>query len=207
VFLILVSRAPATVWNVQRSKSGVIVNLESKRSFVSHYSFHIMDPDWGHLTIKMAGHPPFGAQILLNGHEYVACQARKASIAFTKEGNCFTVVSKPADLVQVADTLSETRTVGRLCQVCERWIYSACLCFALDLEGQQRSGFRYDYSVYQVERDGPNAKIKGLQHGMGFILWFKEGYAHCLEGYAHADSTTKLDWQSVSFELDSVLKR
>ncbi len=42
VFLILVSRAPATVWNVQRSKSCVIVNLESKRSFVSHYSFHIM---------------------------------------------------------------------------------------------------------------------------------------------------------------------
>jgi len=151
VFLILVSRAPATVWNVHRSKSGVIVNLESKRAFVSHYSFHIMDPDWGHLTIKMAGHPPFGAQILLNGHEYVACQARKASIAFTKEGNCFTVVSKPADLSQVADTLSETRTVGRLCQVCERWIYSACLCFALDLEDQQRSGFRYDYSVYQVE--------------------------------------------------------
>jgi hypothetical protein len=35
VFLILVSRAPATVWNVHRSKSGVIVNLESKRAFVS----------------------------------------------------------------------------------------------------------------------------------------------------------------------------
>src|SRR6516162_5678982 len=151
VFLILVSRAPATVWNVQRAKSGVIVNLEAKRSFVSHYSFHIMDPEWGHLTIKMAGHPPFGAQILLNGHEYVACQARKVSISFTKQGNCFTVVSKRADLAQLADTLSEIRTVGRLCQVSERWIYSACLCFGLDGEDQQGSGFRYDYSVYQVE--------------------------------------------------------
>lgn len=49
-------------------------------------------------------------------------------------------------------------------------------------------------------RDGPNAKIKGLQRGMGFILWFKEGYAY-------ADSTTEVDWQSVSFELDPVLKR
>jgi hypothetical protein len=56
-------------------------------------------------------------------------------------------------------------------------------------------------------RDGPNAKIKGLQYGMGFILWFKEGYADCLEGYAYADSTTKVDWQSVTFELDPVLKR
>jgi len=134
-----------------RSSSGVLQNLEAKRAFVNHYSFHILDPDWGHITIKMAGHPPFGAQIMLNGHEYVACRARTTGLGLTKEGNCFTVVSKPADLVQVADTLSETRTVGRLCQVCERWIYSACLCFALDLESQQRSGFRYDYSVYQVE--------------------------------------------------------
>ena len=36
-------------------------------------------------------------------------------------------------------------------QVCERWIYSSCLCFALDLEEQKRSGFHYNYSVYQVE--------------------------------------------------------
>jgi len=43
-------------------------------------------------------------------------------------------------------------------------------------------------------------KKKGLQHGMGFILWFKEGYAH-------ADSTTEVDWQSVSFQLAPVLKR
>jgi hypothetical protein len=29
----------------------------------------VLDPDWGHVTIKMSGHPPFGAQIILNGHE------------------------------------------------------------------------------------------------------------------------------------------
>jgi hypothetical protein len=28
------------------------------------------------MTIKMSGHPPFGAQVILNGHEYVATQAR-----------------------------------------------------------------------------------------------------------------------------------
>ena len=47
--------------------------------------------------------------------------------------------------------MSESRTIGRLRQVCEAWIYSACLCFALDLDEQQHSGFRYHYSVYQVE--------------------------------------------------------
>ena len=151
LFLILVGRAVATVWDVKRSSSGVIQNLEAKRPFINHYSFHIMDPDWGHVTIKIAGHPPFGAQIILNGHEYVACQAREAGIPFTKEGNCFTVLPNLADLARVADTLSEVRTIGRLSQVCERWIYSACLCFALDLEEQERSGFHYHYSIYQVE--------------------------------------------------------
>ena len=41
VFLILVARAPATVWQVHRSQSGVIGNLAKKYSFVNHYSFHI----------------------------------------------------------------------------------------------------------------------------------------------------------------------
>jgi hypothetical protein len=151
VFLILVGRAPARVWTVKRSHSGLIQNLEAKLRYVNHYSFHILDPDWGHFTIKISGHPPFGAQIMLNGHEYVACQARKEQIRFTKEGNCFTMISAPADLAKVADTLSEAPTIGRLRQVCERWIYTACLCFALDLKDQQSSGFGYQYSVYQVE--------------------------------------------------------
>ena len=77
VFLILVARAPAPVFDVQGSSKGKVVNLARKYSYVNHYSFHILDPDWGHLTIKMSGHPPFGAQLILNGHEDLACQARK----------------------------------------------------------------------------------------------------------------------------------
>jgi hypothetical protein len=151
VFLILVAKAPATVWDVRRNEGGVILNIAKKRTYVNHYSFHIMDPQWGHLTIKMSGHPPFGAQVMLNGHEYVARAAQMAGIGFTKEGNCFTAVADPQVLAQVADTLSQPATVGRLSQVCDRWIYTACLCFGLDADEQARSGFRYDYSVYQVE--------------------------------------------------------
>jgi hypothetical protein len=143
LFLILVGRCHGHGVGVQRSKQGAICNLEAKRAFINHYSFHIIDPDWGHITIKMAGHPLFGAQIILNGHEYVACQARCQKLGFTKEGNCFTIISKPAELAKVADTLSESRTVGRLSQLCERWIYSSCLCFALSLEEQKRTRFRY----------------------------------------------------------------
>lgn len=151
VFMVLVARAPATTWDVSRSPSGVLRNLAKKQTYVNHYSFHIIDPEWGHVTIKMSGHPPFGAQIILNGHEHVACGARKEGIAFAKEGNCFTRVADPEGLAQVADTLSQHAAIGRLGQVCDRWIYTACSCFGLDLAEQERSGFGYSYSIYQVE--------------------------------------------------------
>jgi len=151
VFLILVARAPATVWRVSRSAAGVIHHLEKTRQFVNHYSFHIMDPTWGHVTIKISGHPPFGAQVILNGHEYVACAGQRAGLGFAKEGNCFTRVSAPERLAQIADTLSRPGTIGRLSQVIDRWIYTACLCFGLDIHEQQQSRFVYDYSIYQVE--------------------------------------------------------
>src|ERR1700756_4940538 len=147
LFLVLVCRAQAPVWDVNAKH-----HIERKKPmpYVNHYSFHILDPDWGHLTIKISGHPPFPAQVILNGHEYVACQARKAGLTFTKEGNCFTTISNVAGLATIADTLSEPRAIGRLSQVCERWIYT-CLCFALDFDEQKRSGFRYQYSSYQIE--------------------------------------------------------
>jgi hypothetical protein len=151
VFLILAAKAPATVWKVHRSAGGAITNLEKKREYVYHYSFHIMDPGFGHLVVKMSGHPPFGAQVILNGHEYVAIAARAAGIGFAKEGNCFTEIADPQRLAQVADAWPQQAAIGRLGQVCDRWIYSACLCFGLDLAEQERSGFRYGYSVYQAE--------------------------------------------------------
>ena len=148
LFLVLVGRAQAPVWDVSGKH-----HLEWKKPmpYVNHYSFHILDPDWGHITIKISGHPPFPAQIILNGHEYVACQARKVGIHFTKEGNCFTHISDAAGLAKIADTLSEQQTIGRLSQVCERWIYTTCLCFALEVEEQNQTGFRYQYSNYQLE--------------------------------------------------------
>src|SRR5271165_483088 len=138
-------QAQAPVWHVEAN-----YHLERKKPYVNHYSFHIIDRDWGHVTIKISGHPPFPAQVILNGHEYVACQARKAGISFTKEGNCFTQISDAAGLAKIADTLSGQQAIGRLNQACERWIYT-CVCFALDFDEQKRSGFHYQYSNYQIE--------------------------------------------------------
>jgi hypothetical protein len=151
VFMILVARAVSPTWKVTRSKSGVLVNLEKRPAFVNHYSFHILDPDWGHVVIKISGHPPFGAQIILNGHNYLARRADRAGVGYRKEGNCFTIVSDPAHLAQLAQALSRPAAIGRLRQVCDRWIYTSVLCFALDLAEQEAARARYDYSVYQVE--------------------------------------------------------
>jgi len=150
LFLILVGRAEVPLWDVRRAGAGSIF-LKQKKAYVNHYSFHIMDPEWGHITIKIGGHPPFGAQIILNGHEYVACRAKKRKLKFNKEGNCFTHITDSTRLARIADTLADDKAIGRLSQVCERWIYSACLCFALDIEEQERTSFHYDYSIYQVE--------------------------------------------------------
>ncbi len=42
-------------------------------------------------------------------------------------------------------------TIGQLRQVCERWIYSACLYFALSTDEQSLTHFQYQYAIYQVE--------------------------------------------------------
>ena len=166
LFLILISKAQAPVWEVSGNH-----HLEWKNPmlpYVNHYSFHIWDPAWGHVTIKISGRPPFRAQVILNGHEYVACQARKKKIDFQKEGNCFTQVTDAAGLAQVADPLSEERMIGRLNKVCERWIYTACLLFALNLEEQERSEFRYQYSVYQAEYSRNLLFHRGARMEQGF---------------------------------------
>lgn len=152
VFCILVNRAPASVMEVKRFDNGNIdIRKKHPYPYVNHYSFHIMDPDWGHVTIRLCPHPPFNAQIILNGHEYVARQATKMGIDFVKEDNCFTQISDAAGLARIADTMRAESSVGRMVQVCRRWIYSACLCFALTRDEQIKSDFGYFFSVYQAE--------------------------------------------------------
>ena len=50
-------------------------------------------------------------------------------------------------------------------------------------------------------RHGPATKIVRLEQGMGFILWLKDGYADCLEGYSYSESTTGIVFESAGFEI------
>jgi hypothetical protein len=144
----LEGRAQAPVWDVLNSGR---IQHKVPHPYVNHYSFHILDRDWGHVTIKISGHPPFPAQIILNGHEYVEREAAKAGIDCKKEGNCFSGISDAEAFAAIAETLTADSVIGRLTAVCDRWIYKTCLCFALDREERERSQFRYRYSIYQLE--------------------------------------------------------
>jgi hypothetical protein len=149
IFLILVNRAPARIWDVHRYGTAGI-DLRRKQTYVNHYTFHIWDAEWGHVAIRMCGHPPFSAMIMLNGHEYVASQATDQKIRFGKEQNCFTELADAPGLQRVADTLRSQDAIGRLMQVGERWLYP-CLCFALHSDDQKRTAFRYAVSLFQLE--------------------------------------------------------
>src|SRR5215472_3780106 len=152
VFAILVAKAPALVWQARKNRQGkVVLRRPPSWPLVYHYHFHILDQEWGHITIKMSGHPPFGLQISLNGHEWVQRQAQKQAISWVKEGNCFVGGCDLAGLSRLAQRLDGARGLARLAQVVDRWVYSACLCFALSREQQKRSGFHYAYWCYQLE--------------------------------------------------------
>jgi hypothetical protein len=99
---------------------------------------------------------------MIHGHEYVAYRSNPNRDPLHPGGNCLlTHISDAAGLPKILDNLSAESAIARLSQTCERWIYSACLCFGLDLEEQERSGFRYQFSFFQVE--------------YGRNLWFEIG--------------------------------
>ena len=47
-----------------------------------------------------------------------------------------------------------------------------------------------------------HARVEGLEHGLGFVLFLEDGRLQLLEGYARGpESTTSLDLHSLSFEI------
>jgi len=91
LFLVIKGNAPAPIWEVKRNGDGQITEIRHRKSwpYVRHFYFHLIDREWGHVTIRICSYPPFGAQVILNGHERVERQARRKSVTVVKDGNCF----------------------------------------------------------------------------------------------------------------------
>jgi hypothetical protein len=43
------------------------------------------------------------------------------------------------------------------------------------------------------------ASVVGLEHGMGFLLWLRNGHIHQLEGFSYGESTAGIDFERVAF--------
>lgn len=152
VFAVFIASAPALTWRAYTNENGKVVLYRPKRgALVHHYYFHIVDAQWGHLTIRLCGHPPFPALIMLNAHEWVERTAQREGVSFAKRSNCFVEGTDLPGVDKIAGRLLAPGAILGLTEVCERWVYSACLCFGLTREEQTRSGFAYQFSVYQVE--------------------------------------------------------
>lgn len=148
IYAIFVARAPSLLWEVKRfDNNSIDIRRKNKTSLVNHYYFHIMDKNWGHITIRMCAHPPFSCNVILNGHEWVERHADYNKLEVTKEGNCFTSYNDGEKLTQIADTL---KINGQFERVCQRWIYS-CLWFVMDKKQQAATGIKYKFSIYQIE--------------------------------------------------------
>ena len=98
-----------------------------------------MDPEWGHVTLRMCGYPPFGTQVILNGHEWVERQALRQKVIVAKSGNCFV---EGSDLARgpaggALERESHWQTGGGVRAVA---LFRLALCFALTREEQQRAG-------------------------------------------------------------------
>ena len=153
IFAVLVGRAPAPLWEVKRNAKDQITDLHRTEQWhhVQHYYFQIMDPEWGHVVVRMCGYPPWGAQVIVNGHEWVQRQASAQAIRAVKSGNCFIEGTDFAAVGQLSAALSGPDFGLRLQELCARWLYSACLCLALPVAEQERTTFHYDYSIWQLE--------------------------------------------------------
>lgn len=202
IFAVFVSRAPSLLWEIKQFDNGSIdIRRKKNTSLVNHYFFHIMDKDWGHITIRMGGYPPFSCNVMLNGHEWVERHEEYDKLEVTKEGNCFTSYNDGEKLTQIADTL---KTDGQFEKVCNRWIYS-CLWFVMDEKQQKATGFQYQYSIYQIEysrnllfkrgcqMDDVYQKIIDLTRGRLDIKRLKTIFGRKKRPYKHKSKVSKLE--------------
>jgi hypothetical protein len=123
----LVARAPAPLWEVRRNAQGQITELRRTEQwpYVQHYYFQILDREWGHVVVRLCGYAPWGAQVIVNGHEWVERQARAQKVRVVKKGNCFIEGTHYQAVDRLASGLSGPDLGPRLAALCARWLYSA----------------------------------------------------------------------------------
>jgi hypothetical protein len=112
--------------------------------FVNHYYFYLWDADWGPAFVKLCPYAPYPIWVWCNGHEWAKRQLDQAGIGFTALDNGLREAADQA----AAERVCERLAAGHLRVFIERWL--ARLPSPLTA-ADQAAGFRYDFSVRQLE--------------------------------------------------------
>ena len=68
-----------------------------------HFYFYLIDPELGFMHIRLQSWFPFGIQVYINGHEWLAQEMERQGIAYERYDNCFTHI----DDLEAAQKLCE----------------------------------------------------------------------------------------------------
>jgi hypothetical protein len=117
VAAILKSREAARIAVSYETRTGGH-HIELYRRFVNQFYFYILDQEFGRLFFRICPYLPFNGRMLVNGHEWLACQMRKQGIRFRQHGNAFTACSDPQRLQELADAFSTRDVIG----CAQRWL-------------------------------------------------------------------------------------
>jgi hypothetical protein len=120
-------------------------NLDQRMGFVTHYSFFILDREWGPISVVICSHPPFNVKVFLNPHHWIESQATAKKLMIAKQTNAFLGTSSAEQLQQIIDGLSESD----IRRVADRWVYRVLPIFSY--EERHRSRFEYGWSIAQME--------------------------------------------------------
>ncbi len=144
IAVILKSREIARVAVSYTTRSGGN-HIEVYPRFVWQYYFYLRDRECGRMFIRICPYFPFNARVYLNGHEWLACQLRRADIAFRQPANAFVSCVRPGRLQQLADSFSAHDIVS----CAHRWL-AQLVPFFRDAE-RRHGGCGYRLFASQVE--------------------------------------------------------
>jgi hypothetical protein len=117
IAVILKSREGARVAVSYATQSGGY-HLELCHRFVDQYYFYLLDDDFGPMFLRLCPYLPFNGRMVINGHDWLACQMRRENIRFRQHGNAFLTCSDPTRLQQLADSFSAQPIIA----CAQRWL-------------------------------------------------------------------------------------
>lgn len=76
--------------------------------------YYYLDREFGLMSIRLETHFPYGIQIYVNGHSWLAEQMQKKGLGFTQRDNAFTSLENPQAAQKIADRFARLNWVKQL---------------------------------------------------------------------------------------------